>query len=41
MVTSSHGGRTKEFTENQALITLDPHPWVLQTVQGFQLPLVS
>ena len=39
IVTSLHVGRIKEFIENWALITQDP--WVLQTVQGFQLPLVG
>ena len=39
IVTSLHAGRIKEFIENWALITQDP--WVLQTIQGFQLPLVS
>ena len=39
IVTSLHAGRIKEFIENWALITQDP--WVLQTVQGFQLPLVG
>ena len=34
-----HAGRIKEFKENWALLTQDP--WVLQTVQGFQLPLSS
>ena len=39
IVTSLHAGRIKEFIESWALITQDP--WVLQTVQGFQLPLVG
>ena len=39
IVISLHAGRIKEFIENWALITQDP--WVLQTVQGFQLPLVG
>ena len=38
-VTSLHAGRIKEFKENWPLLTQDP--WVLQTVQGFQLPLVA
>ena len=29
----------KQFKENWTLLTQDP--WVLQTVQGFQLPLIS
>ena len=37
--TNLHAGRIKEFRENWALLTQDP--WVLQTVQGFQLPLAS
>ena len=39
IVTSLHAGRIKEFKENWALLTQDP--WVLQTVQGFQLPLIG
>ena len=34
-----HAGQIKEFIGNWALLTQDP--WVLQTVQGFQLLLVS
>ena len=37
--TNLHAGRIKEFKENWALLTQDP--WVLQTVQGFQLSLAS
>ena len=37
--TNLHAGHIKEFKENWALLTQDP--WVLQTVQGFQLPLAS
>ena len=37
--TNLHAGRIKEFKENWAMLTQDP--WVLQTVQGFQLPLAS
>ena len=37
--TNLHAGRIKEFKENWVLLTQDP--WVLQTVQGFQLPLAS
>ena len=39
IVTSLHAGRIKEFKENWALLTQDP--WVLQTVQGFQLPFLG
>ena len=39
ILTGLHAGRIKEFKENWALLTQDP--WVLQTVQGFQLPLVA
>ena len=34
-----HAGRIKGFIENWSLVTQDP--WVLQVVQGFQLPLVD
>ena len=37
--THLHAGRIKEFKENWVLLTQDP--WVLETVQGFQLPLLS
>ena len=39
IVTSIHAGQIKEFKENWALLTQDP--WVLQTVQWFQLPLIG
>lgn len=39
IVTNLHAGRIKEFKENWAILTQDP--WVLQTVQGFQLPLLG
>ena len=34
-----HAGRISQFIQNWALITQDP--WVLQAIQGFQLPLVG
>ena len=36
--TNLHAGWIEEFKENWALLTQDP--WVLQTVQDFQLPLL-
>ena len=37
--TTVHVGRISQFIQNWMLITQDP--WVLQTVQVFQLPLVE
>ena len=37
--TNLQAGRIKAFKQNWALLTQDP--WVLQTVQGFHLPLVA
>ena len=37
--TNLQTGRIKAFKQNWALLTQDP--WVLQTVQGFHLPLVA
>ena len=34
-----HAGRIKEFKENWAQLTQDT--WVLQMVQGFQLPFIG
>ena len=39
IVISLYAGQIEKFIENWPLITQDP--WVLQTVQGFQLPLVG
>ena len=39
IVTFLQAGRIKAFKDNWAVLTQDP--WVLQTVQGFKLPLVA
>ena len=39
ITTTVHAGRISQFIQNWMLITQDP--WVLQAVQGFQLPLVE
>ena len=39
IVVPLHAGRIKGFIENWSLITQDP--WILQVIQGFQLPLVD